>query len=122
MQKPEVRVIQFQDETTSKDVDMNSYEAQQLLMKYKANKGKAIVPVDPPTPEPKNQLTFDEMIALQDRKTKNEKQRALNKKQEDLNRPRMTDGRKAQYYDNIYSSVEGTDIGFNIQISSDMKF
>ena len=65
---------------TDKQPDMSSPEVQELMRKYNLN--KTITP--PPTfSDPNKNLTFDELIQLEESKLRYEKQRAAAKKAKD---------------------------------------
>lgn len=118
MQRPEVRIIQDQ-QTETKPAEIQSWEAEQLLRKYgytdQSFSTRESQPVDIPSNNP---LTFEEMVAQEEAKRKEEEMR----KRANLHGPKPTtfDGRNGYDSEIKYSSDEDTGFGFKIQIVSDM--
>jgi hypothetical protein len=116
IQKPEVRIVEPQQEQTV-SVDVVGYEAQALLAKY----GFTQQPSQPVQQEPINPnagLTFEELVARQEL----ERQQEMQRKQQIMNGPRpySFDPNRVGYSDNKYASIEGENFGISIQIVSDM--
>ena len=105
--KPEVRIVEPQQEQTS-SVDVYGYEAQALLAKY----GFSQNPVQNINPD--SNLTFEELIS------KEMERKEIQKKQNCGPMPYSFDPNKIGYSESKYASIEGQDIGITIQIVSDM--
>lgn len=116
MERAEIRFIDNQEENIQ-DVDLNSYEAQQLLLKYNLsapqhyNTNVVDSPID-------DGLTFEEMVKLEENKRKAEEER--------LNHLRY--GPKPMTFDsnngyNTETKISSTEDGFSfkVQIVSDMN-
>lgn len=115
MDKPQIYIIQDQ-QIESKNAEVSSWEAEQLLRKYGYQPQQ--VSTRPEEPQPiDNGLTFDQMIAQEEAKRRGEEMR----RQQLLMGPRpITFG---GHYDSEtkYSSDEDTGFGFKIEITTDMK-
>jgi len=117
MQRPEVRVIQDQ-EVKGEIIQVSPQEANELLMKYgyKETEYNRVIQA----PEPKNEMTAEELFALQDaeikRKMEYERQLRYGPK------PITFDPRNVHYSNSDYSTMEidGNNINLKIQIVSDM--
>lgn len=113
MNKPDVRIIEPQFEE-SKEVQTTDWEKQQLLAKY----GFSSINTNNINnkPQEKGGFTFEEMIAIEERRLEEERIRK--------NQPRPNsytiDPNYVQYTEEKYSG-DG-DLGFRVQIVSDMKF
>lgn len=122
MIRPEVRVIDTQ--TTSEPVQMNvsSAEAYALMSKYGIKPNQIPEPSQPLFVDPNKDLTFDQMIELEERKIKAERQRKEYERQQELNKPTpySFDRNKVQYYNNDYRTIEDTNFGIEVKIVSDM--
>lgn len=120
MEKPEVKIIQSQEEqTTSPNID--NWEAEQLLRKYGYESSKYSQPekeIEIETNLDSN-LTFEELVAKHETKLKKERLR----KEQLLMGPRPTTFDINRGYDSEvkYSSDEDTGLSFKIEITSDMK-
>jgi hypothetical protein len=116
IQKPEVRIVEPQQEQTV-STDIVGYEADALLAKY-GFKSQPTQPVQQEPINPDANLTFEELVARQERERQNEIQR----KQQQMNGPRpySFDPNRVGYSDNKYASIEGENFGISIQIVSDM--
>lgn len=118
MQRPEVRIIQDQ-QIEVKPAEVSSWEAEQLLRKYGyTDQSFSTRENQPIESTPNNPLTFEEMIAQEEAKRKQEEGRKRNHLQGP--KPTTFDGRNGYDSEIKYGSDEGTGFGFKIQIVSDM--
>ena len=117
MNRPEVRIIQNQEEET-KPANIDSWEAEQLLRKY-GHQPDQFSTRQEPTPPTEKELTFEEMLMQQDQKKREEEMR----RGAQLNGPKPTtfDGRSGYDSEVKYGSDEDTGFGFKIEITTDMK-
>lgn len=86
---------------TTKEVDINSPEAQALLSKYGFNKHQPTQEPEKININPNKELTLDEMIALQDNKKRNEKYKLEQMRLDAFNKAQY--GMDVKYIDNIYN-------------------
>jgi hypothetical protein len=116
MQRPEIRIIQNQEEQT-KPANIDSWEAEQLLRKYGHQPQQFSTREEPKQVD--NGLTFEQMVAQEEAKKKEEELR----KQQRMNGPKPTtfDGNKGYDSEVKYSSDDDTGFGFKIEITTDMK-
>jgi len=114
MQKPEVRIVEYQQEE-NKDISVPESEKDFLLAKY----GYKSFPNNqqeqtnlPPS------LSFEQMIEIEERKLKEKKQRDL----EERSRPKPYSFDQINYQESKYSSLDmdGFNYGIQVQIISDM--
>jgi len=113
MNKPEVRIIEPQFEE-SKEVQTSDWEKQQLLAKYGWSSNQTIT--QPTYHNPDQELSFEELCRREE--LKQEELRNRNRK------PKVNvysiDPNSVRYTEEKYSG-DG-DLGFKVQIVSDMKF
>ena len=117
MQRPEVRLVQNQQVETNDNPNIDSWEAEQLLRKYGYQNSQYSTDQQSTAPAD-NGLTFEEMMAQEDAKRRNEEIR----RQQQLNGPRPVsfDGRNGYHSETKYGSDDDSGYGFKIQIASDM--
>ena len=117
MQRPEIRIIQNQQEETQ-PANIDSWEAEQLLRKYGHQPQQFSTREETPK-QNDNGLTFEQMIAQEESKLKEEEMRRRAR----MNGPRPTtfDGSRGYDSEIKYSSDEDTGFGFKIEITTDMK-
>jgi hypothetical protein len=124
MIKPEVRFIEVQSETKNSEVNINSLEAQQLMMKYKIDSLNSAPPLynESPINDPNRELTFDQMVAIEENKAKVIKQQADYIRQQELNRPQTYsfDSRNINYQDTQFRNIDDSGYGIQVQVVSDM--
>jgi hypothetical protein len=115
MNRPEVRLIQDQQVETNNNPDIDSWEAEQLLRKYGYQDiSHEHVPSDS---NPNQGLTFEEMVAREEAKVRNEDAKRM---QPPGARPISFDGSNGYHTETRYGSDEDSGYGFKIQITSDM--
>jgi len=116
MQRPEVRLIQNQQVETNDNPQIDSWEAEQLLRKYGYQNTQYSTHQEEPAVD--DGLTFDQMIALEEAKRRNEEMR----RQQQMNGPKPIsfDGRNGYHTETKYGSDDDSGYGFKIQITSDM--
>lgn len=111
-QKPEVRVIEYQQET-SRPTEVTSSEANALLAKY----GWTQPQVDNHQPQsPNMDLTFEELIQQEERR-----KASLQRPQAPT--PHSFDRNRVAYHNSEYRDlgVDGHNVGVQVQIVTDMK-
>ena len=115
--RPEIRIIQNQEEQTG-PANIDSWEAEQLLRKY-GHQPQQFSTREEPKQHVDNGLTFEQMIAQEEARLKEEEIR----RQQRMNGPRPTtfDGSRGYDSEVKYSSDEDTGFGFKIEITTDMK-
>jgi hypothetical protein len=116
MERPQVTVIEFQSEETT-PANIPSWEAEQLLRKYghqpeQFSTRQEVQHVD-------NGLTFDQMIAQQESKQREEQMR----RQQQMTGPKpMTFSGDRGYDSEVrYTSDDDSGFGFKIEITTDMQ-
>ena len=116
MNRPEVRIIQNQEEQTS-PANIDSWEAEQLLRKYGHQPQQFSTREEPQHVD--NGLTFEQMVAQEEARLRDEELRRIAR----MNGPRPTtfDGSRGYDSEVKYSSDEDTGFGFKIEITTDMK-
>ena len=117
MNRPEIRIIQNQEEQTQ-PANIDSWEAEQLLRKY-GHQPQQFSTREETVSQPSNNLTFEQMVAQEEAKLKEEEMRRRAR----MNGPRPTtfDGSRGYDSEVKYSSDEDTGFGFKIEITTDMK-
>jgi hypothetical protein len=120
MIRPEVRIVETQYEE-SKEVQISSWERQQLLAKYgygNSNQFETNFSYEDP-----NRLSYQQMMEIEDRRHHLEQQR---KYQEMMNRPKTysIDGDRVRYNETRWSNIDlgGESFGIEVSVVSDMKF
>jgi len=117
MQKPEVRIIEPQQEET-RVVDASQSERDYLLAKYGYKE------MSEPEPQyqshPSQHLTFEEMIAIEERKEMEKRRKEMERR--NAPRPYTFDGDRVNYSESKYSDLDlnGQNFGIQVQIVSDM--
>lgn len=111
--KPEVRIIQDQQTEINETPQIDSWEAEQLMRKYGYKNTEDSYNVI----ETDEGLTFEEMIAREDAKIRNEK---LQRNKSNSQGPVSFDGRGGYYTETRYGSDEDSGYGFKVQVTSDM--
>lgn len=121
MQRPEVRLIEPQQYSEPQEVNISSSEAHALMLKYGIGKPNNI-PQQPQYVDPNKDLTFDELIAIEEQKIKAEKQRKEYERMQELNKPtpHSFDRNRVAYYNNDYRSIEDSGFGIEVKVVSDM--
>jgi len=116
MNRPEVRIISQQEETNSREV--TGWEAEQLLRKYGQDQSfsnRTVVQ----EPEQQPGLTFDQMVAQEEARLKQEQ---LRRHQQMMCPKPVTFNGKNGYDSEIrYGSDSDTGFGFKIEITTDMN-
>lgn len=120
MNRPEVRLIQDQQVETNENPSVDSWEAEQLLRKYgyQGTQYTHVPEQETPAHDPSQDLTFEELIAREEAKKRDEEAR---RRQQSVGpRPISFDGRNGYHTETRYGSDEDSGYGFKIQITSDM--
>lgn len=113
--KADVRIIQDQ-QIENKPVEVTGYEAEQLLRKYAPN--QKFSTYQQPIELINNDLTFEEMIALEEEK--NRINREAQQHKDNAPKPITFDGYNG-YESEIRYKSDDSGFGFKINISTDMK-
>lgn len=115
--KPQVNLIQSQTEEINPDLDINNWEVEQLLRKYGHKPEQFSTRIEPTIQT--NNLTFEEMIALQEAEDK-----AIQLRNQQLRTgPKPITFNNNQGYDSEvrYTSDSESGFGFKIEITTDMQ-
>lgn len=118
MQRPDVRIIDNQQETVT-DANISQLEAEALLYKYGFRQSPPSI--SQPQPQQKG-LTFDEMV----RKQEAEERRVQEERHRKMYGPKAItfDSDRINYSETKYSSVDingGNSFDIKVQIVTDMK-
>lgn len=119
MNRPEVRIIDPQiEENTSISIDQ--FERSQLLIKYGFEPSPN--PYERNGFDPTVDLSYQEMIALEDRRYEMELRNKLNQINS-IPKSYSIDNNRIQSYDNRFSQMDfgGMNVNVQIQIVTDMK-
>jgi hypothetical protein len=118
MKKPEVRILQGQEEHINNNPQINSWEAEQLMRKY-GYQNTSYSTNDQPYTFDVNDLTFEEMVKQSEEKENQDRLR----KQQQMNGPKPIsfDGRNGYHSQTTYETDSDTGFGFKIEITSDMN-
>jgi hypothetical protein len=118
MERPQVRMIEFQSEET-KPANIPSWEAEQLLRKYGHQPEQFTTRQEVPAPPPPPGLTFEEMIAQQEAEERNNQMR----RQQQMSgpKPKTFDGGRGYDSEVRYTSDDDSGFGFKIEITTDMQ-
>lgn len=121
--RPEVRLIEPQSEQSA-PANIPSWEAEQLLRKYGydnqqfTNRPQQIQ--EPTTVNPNANLTFDEMIAQEEARQREEAERQRLRQQQQMGPKPMTFSGQNGYESEVrYSSDDG--FSFKVEITTDMQ-
>lgn len=121
--RPEVRLIEPQSEQSA-PANIPSWEAEQLLRKYGydnqqfTNRPQQIQ--EPTTVNPNANLTFDEMIAQEEARQREEAERQRLRQQQQMGPKPMTFNGQNGYESEVrYSSDDG--FSFKVEITTDMQ-
>ncbi len=119
MEKPKVNLIEDQKIDTT-ITDVTGYEAEQLLRKYGYQPQQFSTREESQQPtNPNVNLTFEEMVAQEELKRKQEEDRR--RAQMYGPKPTTFDGRNGYDSEVKYGSDDDTGFGFKIEITTDMK-
>ena len=119
MQRPEVRIVQGQEEQINNNPQIDSWEAEQLMRKYGYQNTSYSMNDTIPESNPMSELTFEEMVRQAEEKEIYDRLR----KEQELNGPKPIsfDGRNGYHTQTTYETDSDTGFGFKIQITSDMN-
>src|SRR5574343_49040 len=115
MERPQIRVVKSQ-ETESKEVSVDSYEAQQLLWKYGHSIKEPEINQVEPTQD--NGMTFEEMVKIEQKKRELE---SIKKMKKDYGPKPITFSDSNYSSDVKYGQDDESGINFRIEITTDMK-
>ena len=116
MERPQARIIDQQHVESEREV--TGWEAEQILRKY-GHQPQQYSSIPEPEQPQQPALTFEEMIAQEEGKRKEE----MLRKQQRMYGPKPITFNDQNGYDSEikYAQDEDTGFGFKIEISSDMK-
>jgi hypothetical protein len=118
MQRPEVRIIQGQEEQINDNPQIDGWEAEQLMRKY-GYQNTSYSTHEQPQPVEQQGLTFEEMVRQAEEKEIYDR---LRKEQEMKGpKPISFDGRNGYHTQTTYETDGDTGFGFKIEITSDMN-
>ena len=117
MNRPEVRVVQNQQIETNDNPNIDSREAEQLLRKYGHQSSSNNTNI--PEKNVDNGLTFEEMVAQEEMRLKNEQM----KREQQMRGPKPIsfDGRNGYYSETTYGTDSDSGFSFKIEVTSDMN-
>ena len=117
MNRPEVRVVQNQQIETNDNPNIDSWEAEQLLRKYGHQSSSNNTNI--PEKNVDNGLSFEEMVAQEEMRLKNEKM----KREQQMRGPKPIsfDGRNGYYSETTYGTDSDSGFSFKIEVTSDMN-
>ena len=118
MQRPEVRIVQGQEEHINNNPQIDSWEAEQLMRKY-GYQNTSYSSNEQPQPVEQPGLTFEEMVKQAEEKEIYDRLR----KEQQMNGPKPIsfDGRNGYHTQTTYETDSYTGFGFKIEITSDMN-
>lgn len=118
MQRPEVRIVQGQEEHINNNPQIDSWEAEQLMRKY-GYQNTSYSSNEQPQPVEQPELTFEEMVRQAEEKEIYDRLR----KEQQVNGPKPIsfDGRNGYHTQTTYETDSDTGFGFKIEITSDMN-
>ena len=112
MDKPQVRIVNNQEETINDNPNFSQSEMDNLLAKYGYSSNNVQLNNNHIPEPPQNNLTFEEMMRLEEEKIKN------------ANKPKPNtitiDPNDVRFHTTSYGSIDDTGFGIQITISSDM--
>ena len=119
MQRPEVRIVQGQEEQINNNPQIDSWEAEQLMRKYGYQNTSYSTNEPELESKPMNELTFEEMIRQAEEQEIYDRLR----REQQMNGPKPIsfDGRNGYHTQTTYETDSDTGFGFKIQITSDMN-
>jgi hypothetical protein len=119
MQRPEVRIVQGQEEQINNNPQIDSWEAEQLMRKYGYENASYSTNEPMSESKPMNELTFEEMIRQAEEQEIYDRLRS----EQQMNGPKPIsfDGRNGYHTQTTYETDSDTGFGFKIQITSDMN-
>lgn len=116
MRRPDVRIVQPQQDSEPQEVNLSSAEVYALMSKYGVPQESA--PQINPIQDPNRDLTFDEMIAMEEAKLKAERYRAEMERNKPT--PYSFDRKDVNYYDTKYKSIEDSNFGIEVKVVSNI--
>lgn len=117
MNRPEIR--QVDNQRIESEREITGWEAEELLRKYGYDSTQFSTRQEDQSQQVNNELTFDEMIAIEEEKIRREEERR--RQIQNGPRPSTFDGRRGYDAEVKYSSDEDTGFNFRIEITTDMN-
>ena len=121
MNRPEVRIVEPQQYSEPPQVNISSAEAYALIAKYGVNPTQPNIQY-PVQTDPNQNLTFDEMIAMEEQKNKSINQQKEMERMREMNKPTpySFDRGSVRHHDTQYKSIEDTNIGIEVKVVTNM--
>ena len=121
MNRPEVRIVEPQQYSEPQQVNISSAEAYALIAKYGVNPTQPNIQY-PVQTDPNQNLTFDEMIAMEEQKNKSINQQKEMERMREMNKPTpySFDRGSVRHHDTQYKSIEDTNIGIEVKVVTNM--
>ena len=121
MQRTEVRLVEPQQYSEPQQVNISSAEAYALIAKYGVNPTQPNIQY-PVQTDPNQNLTFDEMIAMEEQKNKSINQQKEMERMREMNKPTpySFDRGSVRHHDTQYKSIEDTNIGIEVKVVTNM--
>ena len=119
MNRPEVRIVEPQQYSEPQQVNISSAEAYALMAKYGVNPTQPNIQYPVQTDQ---NLTFDEMIAMEEQKNKSINQQKEMERMREMNKPTpySFDRGSVRHHDTQYKSIEDTNIGIEVKVVTNM--
>ena len=119
MNRPEVRIVEPQQYSEPQQVNISSAEAYALIAKYGVNPTQPNIQYPVQTDQ---NLTFDEMIAMEEQKNKSINQQKEMERMREMNKPTpySFDRGSVRHHDTQYKSIEDTNIGIEVKVVTNM--
>ena len=117
-QRPQIRVVQ--DQHVESEREITGYEAEEILRKYGYTDPQrySTRQEEPEQPPVDNGLSFEQMVAQQEAKRKEEEMR----RQQRMNGPKpITFSGNSGYDSEVKYGSDDSGFGFRIEITTDMK-
>ena len=121
MDKPIVKIIEPQQYSEPQDVNISSAEAYALMAKYGVNPTQPNIQY-PVQTDPYQNLTFDEMVAMEEQKNRITSQQKEMERMREMNKPTpySFDRGSIKHHETQYKSIEDTNIGIEVKVVTNM--
>lgn len=123
MQKPEVRIVQNQEYSESQPVNISSAEAYALMSKYGINPTMPVPQEQPKFNDPNKDLTFEQMVAMEEARLKADRQKKEFERMQELNKPTpySFDRQNVRFHDTQYRTFDDeNNFGMEIRVVTNM--
>ena len=122
MNRPEVRIIEPQQYSEPQQVNISSAEAYALMAKYNVNTTQPNIQSTQTPYDPYQNLTFDEMVAMEEQKNRITSQQKEMERMREMNKPTpySFDRGSIKHHETQYKSIEDTNIGIEVKVVTNM--